>query len=194
MLQSLILVALNLAALNVQPAAETGFETALDAARDRLTAIEAPHLLGALDSAGCTSMGSFDLGEASMSSGETVTLHAQSMGVLVFARCEGERGVSLLRTVRVEKVVDGETTSVLSSESRRLDPSDSAIAIERRGRAETGPAPYAMAWRDEDGRQYVVTAFDQNNRADARRTLEPLIAGLSRSLDQYRHHLGYESV
>ncbi|MFP4518547.1 MAG: hypothetical protein ACLFQ5_03735 [Oceanicaulis sp.] len=184
MLQSILSLALGAASLYAQTPTDAGFEGALDAARDRLDAIEAPVLVRALDAAGCTPMGSFDLGEGVMTSGDAVTLRAQSMGAMVFARCGGDRGgVSLVRTARVEKVLDGEVEAVLSSEAPRLDTSTSAVTIERRGRNETGPAPYAMAWRDESGRQYVVTAFDQRDLPEARRRLEPLITALSRALN-----------
>jgi hypothetical protein len=53
----------------------------------------------------------------------------------------------------------------------------------RLGRSETGPAAYAMTWRDEWGQQYSITAYDKQDAEHAGRTLMPLQVSLRRSID-----------
>ena len=158
------------------------FERHFDVAR-MMEAVEAPELTRALEAAGCTVAGSFDMGEATIRTDLGVMLRAESTGTRVFARCAGNEGVVLTRHVRVDRVVNGRVRGTLSSEIDPRSPGVGDGPVMRLGRSENGPAAYAMTWRDKLGQQHSVVAYDKLDHEHAERTLVPLQVALRRSID-----------
>lgn len=141
----------------------------------------------ALATQDCIILADGKLGPGHMSWGDKnqkSTLHAESMGHITYARCAGDKEITLLKTIRVEqKHSKGTQSVVLSNELRDPGPADeNGISYgdlpKHKERAET----FYAAWRTEDSQQYVLRLHNTSDRDEAMTFLQPFALHLSEAL------------